>query len=37
MYMTEQVERDKLFNPRGEFKERGFKKPLNYWHWTQKD
>jgi hypothetical protein len=37
MYMTEQVERDKLFNPRGEFKDRGFKKPLNYWHWTQED
>jgi hypothetical protein len=37
MYMNEQVERDKLFNPRGEFKERGFKKPLNYWHWSQKD
>lgn len=37
MYMTEQVERDKLFNPRGEFKDRGFRKPLNYWHWSQND
>lgn len=29
-YMEEQISKDK-FKPRGEFKERGFKKPTNYW------
>ena len=29
-YMTEQVKKDK-FKPLGEFKERGFRKPTNYW------
>lgn len=31
-YMTEQVSRDR-FKPKGEFKDRGFKKPINYAHW----
>lgn len=34
-YMTEQVKKDKLTNVNGDFAERGFKKPMNYWHWTQ--
>ena len=34
-YMTEQVKKDKLTNTNGDFVERGFKKPKNYWHWTQ--
>jgi hypothetical protein len=34
-YMTEQVKKDKLTNTNGDFVERGFKKPINYWHWTQ--
>jgi len=34
-YMTEQVKKDKLTNMSGDFVERGFKKPINYWHWTQ--
>jgi hypothetical protein len=34
-YMTEQVKKDKLTNTSGDFVERGFKKPINYWHWTQ--
>lgn len=34
-YMTEQVESDRLFRPRGEFKDRGIKKPINYWQWMQ--
>jgi hypothetical protein len=29
-YMTEQVYKDK-FKPKGEFRDRGFKKPKNYW------
>jgi hypothetical protein len=32
-YMTEQISKDAHFNPRGEFVERGFKKPVNYNHW----
>ena len=34
-YMTEQVKKDKLTNHNGVFVERGFKKPINYWHWSQ--
>lgn len=34
-YMTEQVRKDK-FKPIGEFKERGFKKPTNYWQGRNK-
>jgi hypothetical protein len=34
-YMTEQIRSDKLFNKIGEFKDRGFKKPVNYNHWLQ--
>jgi len=34
-YMTEQVKKDKLTNINGNFVERGFKKPINYWHSTQ--
>jgi len=34
-YMTEQVKKDKLTHTSGDFVERGFKKPINYWHWTQ--
>ena len=32
-YMTEQVQKDNLNNPKGEFKDRGFKKPTNYAQW----
>lgn len=32
-YMTEQIQKDSLYNPKGEFKERGFKKFQNYNHW----
>jgi len=32
-YMTEQISKDSHFNPRGEFVERGFKRPVNYNHW----
>jgi len=31
-YMTEQVQKDNLNKPKGEFKDRGFKKPTNYSH-----
>jgi hypothetical protein len=31
-YMTEQVSKDR-FKSHGEFKDRGFKKPMNYAHW----
>ena len=34
-YMTEQFKKDKLTNHNGIFVERGFKKPINYWHWSQ--
>jgi hypothetical protein len=34
-YMTEQIQSDKLSNKIGEFKDRGFKKPVNYNHWLQ--
>jgi hypothetical protein len=32
-YFSEQVRKDSLLNNIGEFKERGFKKPVNYHHW----
>jgi len=32
-YFSEQVEKDSHLNNIGEFKERGFKKPVNYHHW----
>lgn len=32
-YMTEQVNKDKHLNNIGEYKDRGFKKPVNYNHW----
>lgn len=32
-YLKEQVEKDRLINSRGEFKDRGFKRPKNYAHW----
>ncbi len=32
-YFTEQVQKDNLLNQKGEYKERGFKKPKNYAHW----
>tara|TARA_R110002110_G_scaffold283736_1_gene497966 strand:+ start:1 stop:1521 length:1521 start_codon:yes stop_codon:yes gene_type:complete len=32
-YMTEQLQKDSLNNPKGEFKDRGFKKPTNYGQW----
>lgn len=32
-YMSEQVRKDSLYNPKGEFVERGFKKVTNYNHW----
>jgi hypothetical protein len=32
-YMTEQIEKDRLTNKVGEYKDRGFKKPKNYHHW----
>ncbi len=32
-YFTEQVEKDRLTHKHGEFKDRGFKKPVNYAHW----
>jgi hypothetical protein len=34
-YMTEQIKSDRLSNTIGEFKDRGFKKPVNYNHWLQ--
>jgi hypothetical protein len=32
-YMTEQVNKDRHLNNIGEYKDRGFKKPVNYNHW----
>jgi len=32
-YFSEQIQKDKLTNNKGEFKDRGFKKPKNYAHW----
>ena len=32
-YFTEQIQKDNLLNQKGEYKERGFKKPKNYAHW----
>jgi hypothetical protein len=32
-YMTEQVFKDSFTGQHGEFKDRGFKKPVNYAHW----
>ena len=32
-YFSEQVRKDNLLNNIGEFKDRGFKKPVNYHHW----
>jgi hypothetical protein len=32
-YFTEQIEKDNLTHKHGEFKDRGFKKPVNYAHW----
>lgn len=32
-YMTEQVNKDRHLNNIGEYKDRGFKKPINYAHW----
>jgi DNA mismatch repair ATPase MutS len=32
-YFTEQIEKDRLTHKHGEFKDRGFKKPVNYAHW----
>jgi hypothetical protein len=32
-YMTEQVNKDRHLNNIGEYKDRGFKKPINHAHW----
>jgi hypothetical protein len=32
-YMTEQVNKDRHLNNIGEYRDRGFKKPINYAHW----
>jgi hypothetical protein len=36
-YMENQLQRDSKFKgDTSEFKDRGFKRPANYWHWMNK-
>jgi hypothetical protein len=34
-YMMEQVKKDRYVNPTGDYIDRGYKKPINLWHWSQ--
>jgi hypothetical protein len=34
-YMMEQVKKDRYVNPTGDYVDRGYKKPINLWHWSQ--